>query len=103
MHTVTIILLLLLTACTPRQIVQADGFVILAYPTREEVQEACNRLAEAVLVPLGGCYVPFRDIAVVVDGDGISTRHEVCHHYGMHHLFLTPEASELYCTSRWHY
>jgi hypothetical protein len=96
-------LLLALSACAPRQIVQEDGFIILAFPTRAEVQEVCNRLAEAVLVPLGGCYVPFRDVAVVVDGDGLSTRHEVCHHWGMHHMLLTPEASELYCTTRWHY
>ncbi len=93
-------LCLLLTACsTVDPIVQKDGFVILPFSTMAEVQEACDRLSDAVLVPLGGCYSPWRDLAIIIR-DGTSSRHEVCHHYTMHHLMLTPEASEAYCTRR---
>ncbi len=95
--------LALLAGCsTVDPIVQKDGFVILPFSTMAEVQEACDRLSDAVLVPLGGCYSPWRDLAIIIR-DGTSSRHEVCHHYTMHHLMLTPEASEAYCTRRWHY
>lgn len=81
-------------------LLQADGFAVLAYSTAAAVDAACDRLA-GVRISAAGCYHGGRDIAVVLAGDPVSIRHEVCHHRAVHHRGQTPAQSEAECYLRW--
>jgi hypothetical protein len=107
---VAVLAFLLLSACAttpagPRSIVMADGFVVLVMPDRPSIQRACDRLNGALPLPgeVGGCYHGARDIGVVLQGDAIAIRHELCHHRDIHHRGEPGWLSEMDCTERWHY
>jgi hypothetical protein len=95
---------LLLTHCAgPRVVTQHDGFRIEVYRTRAAVQARCDDFDGRVNLPRGGCYVPAEDLAIIEEGDGTGTRHEVCHHVTLKHRGWDAQLSEWYCSERWHY
>ena len=101
------LLVLLLAGCAmpagPRTVLMKDGFLVIVVADTASADKVCDRLSGGFTLPSGGCYVADRDIGVVVQGDSISIRHELCHHRDLQHRGKPGWISELDCTERWHY